>query len=209
MFANRVIAVAVALAAAPALAGGPISIPAQVPFATDVQVSDAARSECDLQAFQSDQLKSSLASAGFEVTQKQGLTEAAPGKVLLLEFSHGESSGHAMDIFSPRTNYLLINGCLYDGGKVTATFVDTRYSTGGFGGEFKKTCAILHKIETVMAADIAKWAAASPPMFAMLGNGAGTKVELPPNTPPFCMMSDKLTPAMKEQWRQQQMQKKQ
>jgi len=193
--------------AAPSWAGGPIAIPAEVPFAPDVKVSDAARGECDLQSFQSDQLKSALGASGFEVTQKAGLTEAAPGKVLLLEFSQGESTGHALDIFSPRTNYLLINGCLYENGKVTATFVDTRYSTGGFGGEFKKTCAILHKIEAVMAGDIAKWAASNPPIFALLGNGAGTKVELPPNTPPFCMMSSKLTPEMKAQWRQQRQQR--
>ena len=187
-------AIALILVAAPSWAGGPIAIPAQVPFAPDVKVSDAARAECDLQSFQSDQLKSALSATGFEVTQKAGLTEAAPGKVLLLEFSQGESTGRALDTFSPRTNYLVINGCLYDNGKVTATFVDTRYSTGGFGGEFKKTCAILHKIETIMAGDIAKWAASNPPIFASLGNGAGTKVELPPNTPPFCMMSGKLTP---------------
>ncbi|OAI52512.1 hypothetical protein AYO46_00715 [Betaproteobacteria bacterium SCGC AG-212-J23] len=193
--------------AAPSWAGGPIAIPAEVPFAPDVKVSDAARGECDLQSFQSDQLKSALGASGFEVTQKAGLTEAAPGKVLLLEFSQGESTGHALDIFSSRTNYLLINGCLYESGKVTATFVDTRYSTGGFGGEFKKTCAILHRIEAVMAGDIAKWAASNPPIFALLGNGAGTKVELPPNTPPFCMMSGKLTPEMKAQWRQQRQQR--
>ena len=87
--------------------------------------------------------------------------------------------------------------------------MNTRSSTGGFGGEFKKTCAILHKIETVMAGDIARWAASNPPIFALLGTGAGRKVELPPNTPPFCMMSDKLTPEMKAQWRQQQQQQQQ
>jgi len=173
-----------------------------------VKVSDAARAECDLQEFQSSQLQASLGAAGFHVTRKDGLTEAEPGQVLLLEFSQGESTGHALDIFSARTNYLLIIGCLYDNGKVKATFMNTRYSTGGFGGEFKTTCAILHKIETVMASDIAKWAAANPPMFALLGNGAGTKVELPPNTPPFCMMSEKLTPEMKAQWRQQQRQQR-
>jgi hypothetical protein len=204
-------AAAAMFAATRALAGGAIAIPAAVPFAPDFTISDAAKAECDLQKFQSDELKASLAGAGYEVTAKDGLSEQSPGQVLLMEFSSGQSTGRAMDTMHSRVNILQINGCLYDGGRVVATFMDSRFSTGGIGGEFKKTCALLHKDETAMAADIAGWVGSKPPIFSTLGDahrGAGADIQLPAGTPAFCMMSGKLPTGMKEQWMAQHPQKK-
>jgi len=65
--------------------------------------------------------------------------------------------------------YVEVKGQLLEHGKVIASFVGSRYSTGGAFAGFKGTCSILGRCAKTIGKDIARWLK-NPIDGAMLGN---------------------------------------
>jgi hypothetical protein len=141
-----------------------ITVPAEVPFAEGLDVTNAVRTECTLQT-RLPQFIVDGAGRGLDVVI--GDTAAATsGKVLQLEFTNilgfggGAWSG-------PKS--VTVTGKLYENGQLIGNFVASRYSTGGAFAGFKGTCSILGRCIETLGVDIARWLA-KPTMDARLGN---------------------------------------
>ena len=142
-----------------------ITVPAEVPFAAGIDVTEAVRNECTLQT----RLPKFIvdgAERGVDVVIGDTAAENASGKVLQLEFTNilgfggGAWSG-------PKS--VTVTGKLYENGQLIGNFVASRYSTGGAFGGFKGTCSILGRCIETLGVDIGRWLK-SPTMDARLGN---------------------------------------
>lgn len=124
-----------------------VQIPSVIPFAADVEVTDAVRAECQLGEKVSSFIKK-YGKGGIEVVEKPA------GKYLDMEITH---------VFAPGggawsgPKWLEVSGTLKEGGKDVASFRAKRFSGGGPFGGMKGTCAILGRTTKAIGKDISNW----------------------------------------------------
>lgn len=113
------------------------------------------RSEC---ANLGDQLAASTTTAiqksGWSVVKQANLETAAPGINLKLTIINAHSGGNA---FLGHQKSVSIEAELYKDGKLVNTYAGTRNSSGGFGGGFKGSCAILERCVSTLGKDVDAW----------------------------------------------------
>src|SRR4051812_16826192 len=133
----------------------PLALPQKVSFDKNVNVPDAVRKECGLEAKVAEYVKSSA--SGFEAGKG--------GKSLDMKISGLLATGGG-GFSGPKS--VTVSGTLREGGKVKGTFTAMRHSSGGpFGGG--GTCAILDRCAKAIGKDIGAWLK-TPSMNAKLGD---------------------------------------
>lgn len=142
-----VLAMAVGLASM-ARADG-VKVPNPVPYADDIQVRKEIREECKL----GEKIARYIEAYGDEVELVEDELGSS-GRVLEIEISHvyappgGGSSG---------PKWVELSGTLKQEGERVASFRAKRFSTGGFFGGFKGTCAIIGRSTRALGRDVATW----------------------------------------------------
>lgn len=146
--------------------GKMVTIPVTVPFAEGSQVQFNIKRECKLPTEVSNEVRTSLSSAGYHVRQSGDLSKAQ-GAVLRLEISEGSVAvGNA---FVGRRASMEITGKLVVDGKPLGSFTGYRDTNGGFLGAYKTSCAVVLRCAGAIGADIAKWME-HPTENALLGD---------------------------------------
>lgn len=95
-----------------------------------------------------------LEKQGFSVTTASDLAEQTEGMSLKLTIVNAVSAGNA---FMGHRKSVSIEAQLYKDGELLDTFTHTRNSSGGFGGGFKGSCAVLDRCVHTLGNDVAKW----------------------------------------------------
>lgn len=113
------------------------------------------KSEC---ANLGDQFSASTAAAiqksGWTVVKQPALDTAASGINLKLVIINAQSGGNA---FTGHKKSVSIEAELYKDGKLIDTYAGNRSSSGGFGGGFKGSCAILERCVNTLGKDVDAW----------------------------------------------------
>ena len=146
--------------------GAPVYISKQIPFAQSVYVSQAVKSECDLNGKLSEFIQAEGRNYGANVV---GVDTVAgkQGRVLTVKITNVMGAGGGAWSGAKSVS---VEGELSDNGKVIGSFRGSRYSGGGVFGGFKGTCSILGRCVKALGSDIAGWLQ-SPVMNANLGDG--------------------------------------
>ncbi len=124
-----------------------IGIPAVVPIAEHVDVSQAVRNECQLGEKVSEFLAQSASNVAVSADPKVG-------RYLRMEITEVVATGGGA-WSGPK--WMTVKGTLLENDKPIASFRAKRFSTGGAFGGFKGTCAIIGRCTKKIAEDIAVW----------------------------------------------------
>lgn len=95
-----------------------------------------------------------LQKSGWSVVKQPSLDTSAPGINLKLTIINAHSGGNA---FIGHSKSVSIEAELYKDGKLINTFAGARNSSGGFGGGFKGSCAILERCVNTLGKDVDGW----------------------------------------------------
>ena len=149
-----------------ATAGQTLTIPKKTPFARENIGTTAVRAECQLPEKVS-QFVQEYAGKNFdEVKLVDKVSAKTPGKALAMQIV--EVQGVAGGAWTgPKA--VVVEGTLYDNGKVAGSFRASRFSGGGAFGGYKNTCSILGRCTKAIGKDVAGWLQ-SPTMNAKLGD---------------------------------------
>lgn len=124
-----------------------IGIPAVVPIAENLDVSQAVRNECQL----GEKVSTFLAQAASNVAVSD---DSKTGRYLRMEITEVVATGGGA-WSGPK--WMTVKGTLMQDDKAVASFRAKRFSTGGAFGGFKGTCAIIGRCTKAIAEDIAEW----------------------------------------------------
>ena len=146
--------------------GAPVYVAKLIPFAQNVNVTQAVRAECNLNGTLSDFVQSASRNYGTNVV---GVDTVAgkKGRVLTMKITNVMGAGGGAWSGAKSVS---VEGELSENGKVIGSFRGSRYSGGGVFGGFKGTCSILGRCVKALGSDIAGWLQ-SPVMNANLGDG--------------------------------------
>ena len=136
-----------------------VQVPSVIPFAKDLNVTDAVRAECQL----GEKVSSFIKKYGKKNIE---VVESPAGNYVAMEITHVHAPGGG-SWSGPK--WLEVSGTLMDGEKEVASFRAKRFSGGGPFGGMKGTCAILGRTTKALGKDIAGWIK-SPVDGAALGD---------------------------------------
>jgi len=132
-----------------------ININQTVKFHDEKIIQANIKSEC---VNLGDQFSNSTAAAiqknGWSVTKQPELDTSSPGINLKLVIINAHSGGNA---FLGHSKAVSIEAELYKDGKLINTYSATRNSSGGFGGGFKGSCAVLERCVNTLGKDVNEW----------------------------------------------------
>jgi hypothetical protein len=139
-----------------------VKLSSTISYAKDGNAREKVKSECKLETKvphfvneYSDQVELVEGDAGTK------------GRVLTIEiYSVSAPGGGGMS----GSKYMQTKGVLRQDGKQIGNFTAGRYSTGGFLGGYKGTCAILGRCAKAIGKDVANWLK-NPTKDAVLGDG--------------------------------------
>lgn len=95
-----------------------------------------------------------LKKSGWSVIAQPEVDTAAAGINLKLVIINAQSGGNA---FIGHSKSVSIEAELYKDGKLLNTFAGFRNSSGGFGGGFKGSCAVLERCVNTLGKDVDAW----------------------------------------------------
>lgn len=93
---------------------------------------------------------------GWSVIKKDSVDGTAAGVSLKLTIANAHSSGNA---FIGHHKSVSIIAELFKDGKLVDTYTGDRSSSGGFGGGFKGSCAVLERCVNTLGKDVSEWLA--------------------------------------------------
>ncbi|MDV3469096.1 hypothetical protein RZA67_10195 [Stenotrophomonas sp. C3(2023)] len=151
--------------AAPACAAD-IRVNQPVPYAENAIIAEAIKAECGIGTTLSVELATKANALGNTLIEGAVGADSGAGRSLKLEFVEAQSAGNA---FIGHFKSAAVRGELYEDGTRVATVTARRISRGGALGGFKGSCAVLDRVVTAIAGDLATWLAA-PTDSARLGD---------------------------------------
>ena len=93
---------------------------------------------------------------GWSVIKKDDVDSSTTGVSLKLTIANAHSSGNA---FIGHHKSVSIIAELFKDGKLVDTYTGDRNSSGGFGGGFKGSCAVLERCVNTLGKDVSEWLA--------------------------------------------------
>lgn len=163
-FANRFALLFIASTCLPLIAladGGAVDIEKRAPFANNVAVNSAVRTECALETKIPEYVR------GY-AQGNANLVDTAGKGARTLSMKIVDVSGAGGGAWSG-PKYVTLKGTLRQKGKVIGSFEARRVSGGGAFGGYKGTCKILDRCAKALGKDVAGWMLA-PTMNARLGD---------------------------------------
>jgi hypothetical protein len=150
--ASRALALALGVGLAQhALADGKIQVQSPAVLDANAGVGDAIKRECELEEKTTDWVMEALGG------RAERLDRAGGGDVPVLKLTIVSVIGASGGAWSgPKT--MSVRAELVESGKVVATTVKTRSSSGGAFAGYKSTCAIFGRVMKTLGSDIAGWA---------------------------------------------------
>ena len=142
------------------------AIASMVPFSENGSIREAVKAECNLQTKLPQFVAEYAGDYNVEVVLEEKPNKKK-GSYLWLEITQVHASGGGA-WSGPKS--VSVAGKLFKDGKQISQFSATRYSSGGFFGGFKGTCAIAGRCVKTLGRDIAKWLE-NPKNKAHLGDG--------------------------------------
>lgn len=144
-----------------AVAGGPVTIPESVPYATDASIKDAIKTECDLGRGLSRSLLHYAREFDVTIEVAPATTESTPGRALTLKIVSAEGNPGGRWTGGKAVT---VEGKLYEQGNAIGSFTARRVTKSGY-----RLCDALDKDVRVIGVDILKWLR-KPEMNSTLGN---------------------------------------
>lgn len=126
-----------------------IQLQAPVPYVADNDISDAIKTECQINQQLADYVKE-YSKVPVELTA-QAPTD---GRVLQLEIVDAVSMGNA---WMGHQKFTKVRGTLLENGQKVASFKGRRNSMGGAFPGFKGSCSVLGRTVRALGEDIAAW----------------------------------------------------
>jgi len=148
------------------LAAGSLTIAKQAPFAQQLRVPDAVRAECKLTTRVSEFVKEYAGKSYAKVVLADNVSAKTPGQALSMKIVGVSGAGGGA---WSGAKHVIVEGTLWENGKVKGTFTAKRYSGGGAFGGYKGTCAILGRCVKAIGKDVSGWLL-TPSMNAKLGD---------------------------------------
>jgi len=148
-----------------AQANDTITLQSKIPYAKDIVVPGAVRTECQLPEKTAVYVQQ-YAAKGMNVKVADSVSAKTPGKVLVMKITNviGGGGGAWSGAKSVTTE-----GTLYNNGKAIGSFKAARQSGGGAFGGYKGTCSILGRCIKAIGKDVGVWLQ-SPAMDSRLGD---------------------------------------
>ena len=126
----------------------------KVPFNEHANISDAVRTECNLQTKLSHFIKTYAKEYSMDIDLVDELPKDKNVKVLLIQIT--DTKGRSGGGWSgPKT--VSITGGIRENGKLIGSFDKKRTTTGGPFGGFKSTCAFFGRCVKVLGKDVVIW----------------------------------------------------
>lgn len=133
----------------------PLLVSKTAEWANPEGVTTNVREECTLPTYQADAVREKLSALGISAAAAEGNEIPKKGQFLVVRLEGVMSQGNA---FIGHGKQVTTSAKLYTNGAEVAHYTSTRSSMGGFGGNFKGSCAVLNRCAAATALDIAQWA---------------------------------------------------
>lgn len=148
---------ALALLCAQGAFAADITINQTVPYYDEKVIPSKIRTECtNLGNKLAESTGLAVQKKGWSVIKQADVDTGTPGVSLKLSIVNAHSGGNA---FIGHQKSVTINAELFKDGKLVDSYTGTRNSSGGFGGGFKGSCAVLERCANTLGSDVSKWLA--------------------------------------------------
>lgn len=149
--------VAFALLFTPAVFAADIAINQTVTYQNENIIAAKIRTECvNLGPKLVASTEAAVQKSGWSVIKKDVIDSNTDGVSMKLTITNAHSSGNA---FIGHHKSVSIIAELFKDGKLVDTFAADRNSSGGFGGGFKGSCAVLERCANTLGKDVSEWLA--------------------------------------------------
>lgn len=148
---------ALALLCAQSTFAADITINQTVPYYDEKVIASNIRTECtNLGSKLAESTGLAVQKNGWSVIKQADVGTSTPGISLKLSIVNALSGGNA---FMGHSKSVTISAELFKDGKLVDSYTGTRNSSGGFGGGFKGSCAVLERCANTLGGDVSKWLA--------------------------------------------------
>jgi len=139
----------------PAVFAADIAINQTVQYQNEAIIAAKIRTECtNLGPKLVASTEAAVQKNGWSVIKKDVIDGTSDGVSLKLTITNAHSSGNA---FIGHHKSVSIIAELFKDGKLIDTYVGDRNSSGGFGGGFKGSCAVLERCVNTLGKDVSEW----------------------------------------------------
>lgn len=118
------------------------------------EIADNVKAECDLPRFQIEEIKKYLTERSLPCSIAAKDEVPATGTYLQVRIIEAVSGGNA---FIGHHKHVTISAKLFVNGVEVAKATKARDSMGGFAGNYKGSCTVLHRCCETLGKDVAEW----------------------------------------------------
>lgn len=161
-----VVAIVVLLPISGYAGGGTIIIQKTARFEEGLAVTEAVRTECQLETKIPDFTEEFAKNAFDKIVMEESVSEKTPGKAVKITITGVAGAGGGL-YSGPK--FVSIKATLWQDGKVIGTLASSRVTSGGAWGSYKGTCGLLARCAKTLGKDIATWLK-EPSMNARMGD---------------------------------------